>query len=376
MSIGLKINSAVYDLDCLIRNLSAIRRRLPPGVDVFAALKGNAYGHGVMPVAQALERNGVTAFMTGSFEEACAMKAAGICARIILFANVPPNRAGQVVAAGLIPTIVDLPGARTAGVASSSSAQVFVKLDLGLGRLGVPEEEAEDFLDALCQMPKIEIAGLYTHLPFSDQAGLAWARERYAAFDRVLRRLEKKQLLPPITQASASSSIAAGLKDRANTVCVGHLLFGLSPFSDPSTGNVEEFDSVLCELQTCLVQVSKKRQGRDAAIASMYGLRQDKRIGVAPIGTAHGLKQPMTEKTPLAIVRGKRIPILAVCLEHLILDLDLVDDADAGDKVLLLGRDGETCITLDELARWCGLSNLEMTMAICGRIHAVYRGSY
>ena len=107
-------NWAVYDLGVLIDNLSELRRRIGPDRHIFAAIKGDAYGHGALPVAQALERGGIDALMTGSYEEACRLRTGGVRAPIIMFAGALPEGMRDLVTAGLIPTVVDMAGARAA----------------------------------------------------------------------------------------------------------------------------------------------------------------------------------------------------------------------------------------------------------------------
>ena len=368
---------AVYDLDRLLANLAAIRRRCAPGQSFIAALKGNAYGHGAVPVARALEGEGLAAFMTGSYDEACRLRSEGLRTPVVMFAGALPEGMADLVRAGLVPTIVDRAGAEAAAraAAAGETVPVYVKVDAGLGRLGVPLEEAEGFLVDLDAMPGLEVQGLYTHLPFGDARGRDWAGQRFAAFDSLLARLEEHGLAPPVTQAGASASVAAGLADRGNAVCVGHLLYGLSPFADASVADLSAFRPVLAEVGSRLVQVSDHPQGSDIAIAGSYGIRRGRRTGVAPVGAAQGLARPAPGSRPEALIRGRRAPVLAVSLEHLTLDLTGVEEAEVGDAVLLLGEDGEAAIGLDEFAGWSGRRELDTVLALSGRLAAHYRGA-
>ena len=180
MSSTTNPNWAHYDLEVLAGNLAALRRAVGPDKSVFAAIKGNAYGHGALPVARVLEREGLAGFMTGSFEEARALRAAGLAKPIIMFAGALPEGMGEILDAGLIPTVVDRAGAKAAAACGSAAkpAAAFVKVDMGLGRLGVPGDELEDFLEELSRMPGLRIPGLYTHLPFKDRPSRDWAQGR------------------------------------------------------------------------------------------------------------------------------------------------------------------------------------------------------
>ena len=366
---------AVYDLDRLDANLAAIRRRIGPDRACIAALKANAYGHGAVPVARALDGEGLAAFMTGSFDEACRLRAEGLRTPVVMFAGALPSGMADLVGAGLVPTVVDRAGAEAAARAAppGETVAVYVKVNAGLGRLGVPLEETDGFLGELAAMRGLQVEGLYTHLPFGDARGRDWAAQRLAVFDALIARLQERGLLPKLTQARASSCVAAGLADRANAVCVGHLLYGLSPFADASIADLSAFQPVLTEIGSRLIQVSDHPQGSDIAIGGSYGLRQGRRTGVAPIGVAQGLVRPVAGSRPQALLRGRRAPILAVSLEHMVLDLTDVEGVAAGDSVRLLGGDGEAAIGLDELAAWFGMTALDTVMALSGRLPAHYR---
>lgn len=368
---------AVYDLDRLRANLGEVRRRIGPRQACIAALKANAYGHGVLPVAAALDREGLAAFMTGSFDEARRMKEAGLRTPVVMFAGALPAGMAALIGAGLTPTVVDRAGAEAAAEAAppGGAAHVYVKVDAGLGRLGVALEEAEEFMDMLARMPGLHVAGLYTHLPFADGSGRDWAERRLKAFDALLDVLTRAGRTPPVTQARASCCLAVGLSDRASAVCIGHLLFGLSPFADGSVTDTSAFRPVLAEVGSRLVHIGDHGQGSDFAIGNSYGLHHGRRAGVAPIGVSHGLPRPAPGSRPQALIRGRRVPIIAVTLEHLVLDLDGADDAAVGDAVLLLGRQGDAAIEFDELAAWFGTSGLGTAMALSGRLPSRYLGA-
>ena len=199
---------AVYDLDRLRANLAEIRRRIGPHQGCIAALKGNAYGHGAVPVARALDGEGLVAFMTGSFDEACRLRSEGLRTPVVMFAGALPKGMADLVGAGLVPTVVDWASAEAAARAAppGETVPVYVKVNAGLGRLGVPLEAAEDFLGELAAMQGLEVQGLYTHLPFGDARGRDWA-ERIGSPPsmRSSRGLEERGQTPPVTQARASS---------------------------------------------------------------------------------------------------------------------------------------------------------------------------
>ena len=266
---------AVYDLDRLRANLAEIRRRIGPHQGCIAALKGNAYGHGAVPVARALDGEGLVAFMTGSFDEACRLRSERLRTPVVMFAGALPTGMADLVGAGLVPTVVDRASAEAAARAAPAgeTVPIYVKVDAGLGRLGVPLEAAEDFLGELAAVQSLQVQGLYTHLPFGDARGRDWAeRTGSPPSMRSSRVSTERGRSPPVTQARASACVAAGLSDRANAVCVGHLLYGLPPFADTSVADVSAYRPVLAEIGSRLIQVSDHPQGSDIAIGGSYGI--------------------------------------------------------------------------------------------------------
>ena len=151
-------------------------------------------------MAQALDGEGLAAFMTGSFDEARRLREAGLRTPIVMFAGALPEGMADLVSAGLVPTIVDRAGAEAvARAAAGMPAPAYVKVDAGLGRLGVPLEEAETFLAGLAAMPGLEVQGLYTHLPFGDARGRDWAQG-------TVRRLRCAARAPRSARAGAARS--------------------------------------------------------------------------------------------------------------------------------------------------------------------------
>ena len=159
------------DLDALVDNLDEVRRRIGPDVKVIASLKANAYGHGAVPVARRLCEHGVEMLSTGSFRDAVAMREAGIEAPILMFGTTLPSAIPEFVRHDLTPTVHNTEMADAVAECGDRPVSVFIKVDCGFGRLGVPLRNAKNFVLKLASRPRVNIAGLYTHLPFFDQEG-------------------------------------------------------------------------------------------------------------------------------------------------------------------------------------------------------------
>lgn len=365
-------NVAEFDLSALAHNMRALRAISGPEIKYIAALKANAYGHGAAPVARALAEDGDTfALATGSFEDALAIRGAGVDLPIMMFGGALPEAAPLLLEHDLMPTVYDRDGARAAseaGRASGRAVPVYVKVDAGLGRLGVPLPDALEYLQELERLPNLRVEGVYTHLSFYDEAERDWARERMRAFDGFLRDLEAAGIEVPVTQALASSCMVSGLTSLGNAVCPGHLLYGV-PSVAPSVADTSAFRPVLRSIRSRIIHAGPPKAG-------MRGLPESetpRRIGVIPLGLADGYRPAAAGRTAFALVDGARVPVRGVSLEHVTLDLSARPGAGVGDEVVLLGENGGDSITLADLAEWQGVRLHHVLMSFDRRLPAHYR---
>ena len=360
-------NRMEIDLAALRHNMREMRALSGPNLKFIAALKANAYGHGAAAVARALADDGDTfALATGSFEDALAIRNAGVDLPLLMFGGALPEGAASLLSHGLIPTVYDLAGAKAVSDAATTPTAVYIKVDAGLGRLGVPLPDALAFVRRVRELPNVVVEGIYTHLSFFDEAGREWSRERLAAFDAFLENLEAAGIDVPITQAIASSTLLAGLTSRGNAICPGHLLYGV-PSVEPAVADTSAFRPVLHSIKSRIIHAGRPKAG-------MRGAGDDlpEHIGVIPFGLADGYRPTLPGQPAHALVRGARAPIRGISLEHITLDLTGQPDAGVGEEVVLLGASGDEAITLGDLAEWQGTRMHPVLMAFDRRVPAHY----
>lgn len=346
------------DLRALAANAQTLREQLGPEKHIIAALKGDAYGHGIGPVAACLAQCGIHSIATGSFDDALAVRAAGIELPILMFAGPLPAGMPRLLAHGLIPTVHDETSAQAVARAAEKPTKVYLKVDAGMGRLGVQLSDGLEFVRRLSALPNIELEGIYTHLTFKDAAGRDWARQRYAEFDALLLAVEDAGFHVPVTQALASAALLSGLESRANAVCPGSLLYGISPVP-PEISGFGGYQPVACAIKSRLIHIRPATAGG--------------RGGVIPLGFVDGYRPASSGAKPCALLHGRRVPISGVSLEYIELDLENFSDASVGDEVVLLGESGDERITLADLSRWQGAPPHEVLMGFEGRLRARYR---
>ncbi len=345
------LNQVDIDLDALGGNLAALRKRIGPSKSIIASLKANAYGHGIVPVARQLATAGVEMLATGSLADAVAMREAGIETPILMFGTSLPPVLSEFRRFNLIATIHNREMADAAANAGGSPFPVFIKVDCGLGRLGLPLSEARRFIIETARWADIEIVGIYSHLPFADVEGRDWARARTVRFDDLVAALERDGVSAPVTQIGASASIMAGFQDRCTAVCPGGILYGYAPFDG---ADMTGFQPVMSRLVTRLIHVSPNAADRTPGHEGRYASRVTDMTGVVPFGRLQGNRPPLQEKSAHMLVRGAKAPILDVSLEHCVLDLSDVPDPQLGEEVVIIGESGSRKISLEDMAVWWG----------------------
>lgn len=367
------------DTDAVAANLAEIRRRARPGVKVIASVKANAYGHGIIPVARALEAAGVEMLATGSFAEAKAVREAGVSTPVVMLAGSLPEGISELVSNGFMPTVYDRTGAEAAaasvaGAAGASQAKVFIKVDCGMGRLGVSLADAPGLVDHIASLDGVAVEGIYTHLSFKDTAGMAYARERLDLFYGLLRELRERGHDIPITQALASSALMVGWTDDCNAICPGHVLYGM-PSVVSGLAPLQGFMPVLGAVKSRVIDITDHDDiliGRGA----YHSTRTQRRTVVVPCGLNDGNRSAVDGEIAEVLYKGRRLTVLGGSLEHLVIEVPSGVDIAIGDTVSIVGGEGDRRIDIDEYARWQGATSIACMLSLSARmpVIAVDRG--
>ncbi len=360
------------DLEAIQRNYLEAVRRAGPARRVIVSVKANAYGHGVLDVVRALERHSPFAYWTGHVPEAISLRKAGIKTKIVMFGGYLPESIPDLVRYDLTPTIYDESGLAAAAKARGGNpVSVYVKIDAGLGRLGVALSSARTFLCRVASCEVLRLEGVYTHLPFKDKKGEAWALERSAAFQQLLAKLRQDGLEPQVTQLWGSSGFLANLPDATNAVCLGHVLYGLSPVSS-EVATINGFRPAFLRLTCNLIHVAQHEPGELLGILGQYQTAHAMTTGVVAFGLGDGMRRPANGAMICALASGQHVPVIGTSLEHTVLDLSSVDSPRVGDEIIFLGRMGDHEIALEDWAKWFDCSPLEVIINFGGRVAPRY----
>jgi alanine racemase len=336
---------ATIDLGAISRNIELVRKNAQRPVRIVVPVKANAYGHGVESVGLHLERLRVDALATANVTEALALRRAGARLPILMYASQLPAGIGYLLEHDLTPNIADRAGLEAAAAAGGGApVAVHVEVDCGFGRLGVRFDEATDFIRAVLTEPRLKLEGVYTHLPFSDDAGRLWAQRRLAAFTSLVRGVEAEHRITiDFAQAAASGALLSDLPDELNTVAPGHLVYGISPLTGVSA-EASGFRRALQSLTAPLIHIGRREPGDDLADGRANRAR---RTAVILFGIDNGSR---FAPGACALVRGQRCPVLSVTAEYTVIDISTVPTASLGDTATIIGREASEEVTLDDVA--------------------------
>lgn len=359
---------AVVSLETLRQNLALVRQRLPADTELIACVKANAYGHGLRAVAGCLEVEGVRWLSLGSPAEALALRHWGIACDILLFPTGEGDDPALLLDAGITVGVQSF--AEAAALARAARARppsIFLKVDSGLGRVGVPLGEAANLAARIrSALPAVRLAGVFTHLPFGGSEGASWVEGRLAEFGRVVAEIRAATAGPLLVQALASAGIACGMEaPETNAVCPGQLLFGIEPswLSTPFGTR-----PVLTEVRTVLGTLRDVAPGTRFGASGGQAATRSTRLGALPIGYSNSI---LVQKAGQRVrVEDQDAPVLSVSLEHAVVDLSDVENARTGASVCLLASEPGVGPSLAEVAARQGRSPLEVLVSLTGR--AVY----
>ena len=341
-------NRFEIDLGAIAECTRSIRRLVGPGVTLFAALKCNAYGFGLEPVARTVLAAGADAISVVDRGNAIALRRAGVDAPILVYpGSVEDDSAVRAVEANdLIPTLVDMESARLYSRHATRDIRVAVKLDIGQERLGFSAEEAVDAVAAIAALPRLKVHILNSHPNVPANGSPAYRDWQLARFGTACERIAARGIDVPLRMIASSKLLAITGGMTLNAVDPGQMFFG--PLKADGDVPWPTARQAFARLSSRLIHVRTLHRSEFIEQAP-FVVRPGMVLGVVPIGFADGASEC---HGGVVLVRGRRAPILgSPSLEHLRIDLSDVPGAAVGDEVVLVGTQGGDRITPQEVVK-------------------------
>jgi alanine racemase len=353
------------DMDAVAHNVQ--RLRAIAGVPLMVVVKADAYGHGAVRVGRAALASGAHALAVATLSEARALREADITAPILVLGYTPPWQAREAVLLGVTCALFDFDVARAfseAAAALQREMSVHVKVDTGMGRLGVQPEQAGPFLHAMADLPALRVEGLYSHFATADSSDETFARSQFRRFAEVLAEVTAAGLRPPLVHMANSAAILRFPEARFDMARPGIACYGLSPAAE--TPLPPDFRPVL-SFHTSVAQVKELPAGASLSYGGTFTTQRPSLIATIPVGYADGFRRspPWRE----VLLREQRAAVVGrICMDYALLDVTDIEGVKRGDAVTLIGQQGSEEISADEVAAWLDTINYEVVSAILPRV--------
>jgi alanine racemase len=367
---------AEIDLKALRHNYAVIRREIKPDCGVLAVVKADAYGHGFMDVSQELEALGVTAFGVAFLAEGIQLRKSGIDRPVLILGGIYPGQEKKCVGFNLSTTVFDISQARELDHVAGRlyrKAKIHVKIDTGMGRLGIPAARAPEFFGELRKLENLELEGILSHFASADElddSGREYTDNQLKFFMEAIASAEALGLAPRYRHI-ANSAAAFGLDiPGCNLVRPGIALYGSLPSSDFS-GMIDV--RPVMSLKSRVAMLKWVEAGTSISYARRFTANGRTRVASVPVGYADGYRRSLTNRGEV-LIRGMRAPVIGtVCMDWIMIDVTGIPDVAAGDEVVLMGSDAAgNCVRAEEIAEWSGTIPYEVFCGISKRVPRVY----
>jgi len=368
-NIGYRPTWAEVNLGNLAYNFRSLKKLSSPKVKVMVTVKADAYGHGLIPVAKKLISCGVDYFGVASIDEGIRLREAGITRPVLVMGHVLAKDIAPLFEYNLTQAVCtgDLASALNKKARSLDKLmKVHIKVDTGMGRLGVLHHEALELVEKIRRMKGIRIEGIFTHLALADMSE-DFTHYQIDAFNSLIMRLHKEGIRIPFIHAANSMGVIGYKHSHFNMIRPGLAIYGLYPKE-----NLEIRLKPVLSLKTKVIYTKKVPQSYGISYGHDYITKRPTRIVILPIGYGDGYPRNLSNQAPL-LIKGKLFRISGrVCMDQIMVD---VGDADIrlGDEAVLIGSQGKHRITAEELAALCATIPYEIVCGLGSRIPRVYK---
>lgn len=372
---------AEVDLDAITSNLEHMKANIAPETTIMAVIKTDGYGHGAVPIAKELEDiEYLSGFAVATAEEAFILRQAGIQKSILILGYTFPYSYERLIREEIRMTVFRPDTLKELSQSvrllrekgEQKTAKVHIKVDTGMSRIGIrANEEGISFVKEAFETEGIEIEGIFTHFARADEYDKSFAQNQLMEFEEFIKkiRLETGKEIP-IRHCSNSAGIIEIPRANMDMVRAGIILYGLWP-SDQVEQNIVKLTPAL-SLYSQIVYVKEIEAGTPVSYGGTFTTPSQMRIATIPVGYGDGYPRGLSGKG-YVLVRGQKAPVLGrVCMDQFMIDVTDIPEAAQGDKVTLIGREGQEMITVEMLGELSGRFNYELVCDLGKRIPRVY----
>jgi alanine racemase len=350
----------------LEHNFRGIRARVGPEREIWCAVKADAYGHGAVMVSRWLREMGAEGLSVARASEGRELREAGIGGPIALLTPFLPEQAHEVVATDLEPLITRRDQIEAlSGIWREVPTEVHVKIDTGMGRVGITPGEALEFCRWVQDQPGVRIRGICSHFPVADEHEKSFSKRQIETLITVAQDIRTAGVDFEHVHIANSAGILDLPSSWGTLVRPGIMLYGLEP--GPQVSDSVPLQPVMT-LKTRVIYVKEVHAGAGVSYGLAWTAPELSRIATVAAGYADGLPRVSSNRGEM-IVRGQRVrQVGRICMDMAMINVTSVPGVESGDEVVIWGRQGDARVHVDEWARWCETINYEMTTRIGPRV--------
>lgn len=369
------LNRIEIDLRAVGHNFTVLKGLLKStGARIMAVVKSDAYGHGLVEVSQVLESAGVWGFGISEVEEAVSLREGGITAPILFMSGLPPKAEKEVMAFDLIPGVTDVSSLDTlerVAAVRDETCKVHLKVDIGMGRLGFSPDELYKVVKDPDRWPHLVLEGLYSHLSSADDPLDPFNTVQLDTFASVLDKVKGIGWKPLTVHLANSAGLIHFPSAHYDLVRPGLAIYGSYPGLQSQKGI--ELRPVM-SFRSEIIAVRNLVEGSPVSYGHSFYTKRPSRIAVVPIGYDDGYLRSMSNRS-MVLIRGRRCPVVgSICMRAFMVDVSMLDGVAPGEEVVLLGRQGDGVITIEDLAQWGSTISYELLCLLGSRNKRFFKG--
>jgi len=348
------------NLDAIAQNVKNIKKLIGKKKELMAVVKGNAYGHDILEISSVVLENGATRLAVARLEEAIFLRKAGITVPILVLGLTLKPQAESLVSYDITPTVCEfemIEKLSESAVQMNKMTKIHLKVDTGMGRIGIFPDDVLKFIKRIKALKKVEIEGIFTHFSVADEKDKFYTEEQFRKFIEILTILEKEGIKIPIKHVGNSATLLDLPHMWLDMVRPGLAIYGLYPSKEvKKTINLIPAQ----QFKTKIVFIKELPRGESISYGRTYITKRRMRVASLPVGYADGYNRLLSNQGEV-LVRGQRVPIIGrVCMDQCMIDVTNLTQVEIGDEVVLWGRQGEEMITVEEIAQKIRTINYEI----------------
>lgn len=349
------------DLDAIAKNTKNIKKIIGKNKELMAVVKGNAYGHDVLEIVPIFLKNGATRLAVARLEEGVFLRKAGIDVPILILGAILKEQAETALLYDITPSVCNISIIKKINELSlkmKKKTKIHLKIDTGMGRLGVKSEKAVDFIKKVLAFDHIIIEGIFTHFSVADEKDKKYTEKQFKKFNEILKILEKEKIRIPLKHVGNSATLLDLQHMWLDMVRPGIALYGLYPSKE-----VKKVIKLIPaqRFKTRVFFLKELPAEKSISYGRTYTTyKKNTIIASLPIGYADGYSRLLSNQGEV-LVRGRRMPIIGrICMDQCMIDVTDLPLVKIGDEVVLWGKQGNERITVEEIADKLNTINYEV----------------